>query len=278
MGVKHILLLILLLTPAALAWPALPLKPVEIEVTQAFFNGNDTIVYLEDLETGMVFGVNPERCLERHPPFSSFKIPNMLIALETGTVEGLESPIPYDPTRRPEAGYWPPDWAQDQTLKSAFQRSAAWAFQDLALQIGNETYQGYLDHFTYGNGQASGDAFWLDRSLEVSPKEQVDFLRKLLTGQLEVAPLHVDLLRDAAEIKEQDGLTLYGKTGAGPVRANDFEGEFEGWFVGWLERPDTPPVLFALWTKGDSYQAIKDYRRKATEQILEQAGYLPLSW
>jgi beta-lactamase class D len=276
--VKRLLLIVLLLAQGTLAWPALPLGPVEVEVGRDFFDGNDTIVYLEDLENGMVYAVHPQRSLERHPPFSSFKIPNMLIALEAGAVADLDTPIPYDAGRRPAADYWPEDWAQDQTLKSAFQRSAAWAFQDLALQIRDETYQGYLEYFTYGNGQAQGDAFWLDRSLKVSPKEQVDFLRKLLTEQLEIAPLHIDMLREAAKLRSENGITLYGKTGSGPVREADFNGEFEGWFVGWLERPGAQPVLFALWTRGANYDAIKSYRKKATEQILEQAGYLPLSW
>ena len=275
---RRFLLFIFLLSQSAVAWPALPLGPTEIEVERSFFNGNDTIVYLEDLETGMVYGVHPKRCAERHPPLSTFKVPNLLIALETGAVNSLESVIEYDPARRPEADYWPPNWAQDQTLKSAFQRSAAWAFQDLALKIGSETYQGYLDYFSYGNGESVGDAFWLDRTLEVSPKEQVDFLRKLLTEQFEIAPLHIDMLREAARLKSEGGITLYGKTGSGPVRANDFDGEFEGWLMGWLERPDAKPVLFCLWTRGPSYQAINSYRREAIEQVLEQAGYLPLSW
>lgn len=275
---RLLLLTLMLLTFPAQAWPALPLAPVEIKTDQAFFSGNDTVVYLEDLDNGLVYAVNPGRADKRHPPFSTFKIPNTLIALETGTVAGLSSPIPYDPLRRPAADYWPLDWAQDQTLESAFRRSAAWAFQDLALLIGEDTYKGYLAHFGYGNEQAKGDAFWLDRSLQISPKEQVDFLRKLLTRQMEIAPLHVDMLRQAAELKSKNGFTLYGKTGAGPVTNGDFDGKFEGWLVGWLERPNARPVLFALWTTGPSFQAIKDYRRKATEQVLEQAGFLPLSW
>lgn len=268
---------LLLMGPLA-AWPALPLGPVEIEVSRELFGGRDTIFYCEDLDSGIVYSVQGERVEERHPPFSSFKIPNFLIALETGTVENPKEVIPYDPSARPSQQYWPSDWAQDQTLDSAFRRSAAWAFQDLAKRMGEDVYAGYLKHFQYGNQRARGDGFWLDRTLEVSPKEQVDFLRKLFTGQFEVAPTHLDELRKVALQRSQGGIQLYGKTGAGPVQSGDFGGEFEGWFVGWLERPDQEPVLFALWTRGASYQAIKDYRLEACEELLEQAGYLPLSW
>ena len=245
---------------------------------KTFFAGRDTVFYCEDLETGSIFAVNGKRIEERHPPFSTFKIPNLLIALETDTASGLEHKLPYDPVARPKYDFWPEDWAQDQTLESAFRRSAAWAFRDLAKQMGEEVYAGYLDHFHYGNLEAKGDAFWLDRTLQISPKEQVDFLRRLLTKQLEVAPLNIDNLREVALLKKHAGIRLYGKTGSGPVKADDFDGEFEGWFVGWLERPTTAPVLFALWTRGQSYSEIKNYRLEASEQLLEQAGFLPLDW
>lgn len=271
-------LFVLSLSISALSLPAIPLGPVEIKVSKDFLAGNDTVIYLEDLESGMVYAVNGKKVEARHPPFSSFKIPNFLIALETGALDSSEAEIPYDSARRPAQSYWPADWAQDQTLHTAFQRSAAWAFQDLALKIGTRTYEGYLSHFAYGNRECKGDGFWLDRSLKISPKEQVDFLRKLLTDQLEVAPVHIDQLKKAALAKSEDGFRLYGKTGSGPVKSGDFSGPFEGWYVGWLERPDRRPVLFALWTTGPDYQSIKSYRQNRVERVLEQAGYLPLNW
>lgn len=274
----RVLICWILLTGWVWALPAFPLGPTKVEVGADFFAGNDTVCYIEDLENGMVYAVHPERVETRHPPFSTFKIPNTLIALETGVAQDLQTPLPYNPETRPEQTFWPPDWAQDQTLKTAFQRSTAWAYQDLALKVGEENYRGFLNHFHYGNQKCQGDAFWLDRSLTISPKEQVDFLRRLLTSQLEIAPLHVDMLKEAAQLRADNGFTLFAKTGAGPTKSNDFEGEFDGWFVGWLERPGAEPVLFALWTRGSSYSAVKDYRRKATEQLLTQLGYLPLDW
>src|SRR5690606_35531926 len=124
-----------------------------------------------------VFLLDPSRADERQPPFSSFKIPNLLIALETGVAQNLDRRIPWDPARRPAASYWPKDWRQDQTLATAFTRSAAWSFQDLALEIGTERYRDYLRRFAYGNANApaGSDSFWLDdadpaRRLLVSPR------------------------------------------------------------------------------------------------------------
>ena len=265
---------------AAWAWPALGTGPVEIEGLEDVFAGRDTVVYVEDLETGLSYAANVSKVTERHAPWSSFKIPHMLIALETGVVSNLNSMIAYDPKRRPRASYWPDNWAQDQTLETAFKRSAAWYFQDLVPLIGAEKYAGYLDHFDYGNRQtpAGNDSFWLGGPLKVSPKEQVDFLRQLLTEQLEVAPLNVILLESVSTLRSDDGFVLHGKTGSGPLKSGQFSGAFEGWFVGWLERPGKKPVVFALWTQAGSYREISKYRRSATEEILKRLDFLPLRW
>lgn len=280
--IRKTILALLLLFPwlglTALAWPALPRQPVEVEVSADFTGGRDTVIYVEDLETGLVYSLQGRRIDERHPPFSTFKIPNFLIALETGAVADVDEVIPYSAERRPAQAWWPSDWPQDQTLVSAFRRSAAWAFQDIALRVGSRKYEGYLKHFAYGNEAHEGDAFWLDGSLQISPKEQVDFLRKLLTKQFEIAPTNLEALRRAAFQKKLYGFRYYGKTGAGPVKDGDWNGPFEGWFVGWLERPEAPPVVFALWTRGPSFESIKDYRSQACQDFLEQLGFLPLEW
>ncbi len=238
---------------------------------------SDTVFALKDLESGeeLLWGA---RASDRHPPFSSFKIPNFLIALETGVVSGIDETIPYSPERRPEQSWWPPDWAQDQTLETAFRRSAAWAFQDLALRLDDATYGKYLKEFDYGNQAHRGDAFWLDRSLLISPSEQAHFLERLLTGKLPVSAEHLDALRKVALVKEKSGLRLYGKTGAGPFRDGEFAGVFEGWFVGWLERPNAAPVVFALWTVKGSFEEIKTFRARETQRYLMFLEYLPVDW
>lgn len=271
-------LLILALSLPVAAWPALPLEPPEFKLPESLTPGHDTVVYVEDLQQGLVHSTSGKRVEERHPPFSTFKVPNFLIALEIGVVSDEEETIPYSPERRPAQEWWPEEWPRDHTLQSAFRYSAAWAFQDLALRISPESYAGYLNHFSYGNELHEGDAFWLDRSLQISCKEQVDFLRRLLTEQFEIAPLTIEKLREAALQKEKDGFRFYGKTGAGPVKPDDFDGPFEGWFVGWLERPKGAPVVFALWTQGRSFQEIKTYRMDACLEVLRQLGYLPGDW
>lgn len=271
-------LYVLALYTSVLAWPPLSLDPLELKLPEVVTGGRDTVVYIEDLALGEVYTTSMKRAGEQHPPFSTFKVPNFLISLETGAVTDEEEIIPYSPERRPVQEWWPKEWLQEQTLHTAFRTSAAWAFQDLALRIEPESYEGYLSHFSYGNQLHQGDAFWLDRSLRISAKEQVDFLRRLLTEQFEIAPLNIEKLRTAALLKEKDGFAFYGKTGAGPVKPEDFSGAFEGWFVGWLERPQGAPVVFALWTQGESFEEIRTYRSEACLTALRQLGYLPAGW
>ena len=73
------------------------------------------------------------------------------------------------------------------------------------------------------------------------------------------------------------GLVLHGKTGSGPVKANDFNGPFEGWFVGWLERPTARPVVYAAWAQAPSYSLLKDFRQEAAERMLERIGVITSS-
>lgn len=282
MPIRSLLLaLCLILSPV---WAAPPPPEAELDLTRTgdseLFAGRDVVFFAEDLGSGLRYALQPERTRERHRPFSSFKIPNLVIALETGVCQDLETKIHWDPSRRPERSFWPEDWKQNQTLASAFRRSCVWYFQDIAIRVGAEKYRGYLRHFGYGNAEVplGSDTFWLNGPLEVSPREQVGFLAQLLRGQLQIAQANLELLAQASELKSENGWVLHGKTGSGPVVGDDFEGPFEGWFVGWIERPEQEPVVFALWTEAPSYEAIRTFRRETAELLLRRAGALPEDW
>jgi beta-lactamase class D len=270
------LFLLTLLTPSWAGPPGV-FDPQELSRAgdEVWLDGRQLVFYAEDLATGERYAYQRDRIKERHPPFSSFKIPNLLIALETGAATGLDHRIAYEPARRPAESHWPEDWRQEQTLETAFKRSAAWYFQDLALAIGPDAYRGYLGHFGYGQGASNSDAFWLDRSLVVSPKEQASFLRRLLIGQLEVSPNNIALLAQVSRAKSFGDLVLHGKTGAGPVTPGRFDGPFEGWYVGWLHRPSGKPVVFATWVAAPGFESLKDFRQQAAETMLQRMGMIP---
>lgn len=246
----------------------------EVELPRAPYSdaiGQRTVSFVaRDMETGATYileGGAPDR---RRTPWSSFKIPHLVLALETGAVESLDTVFAWDPARRPAADYWPQDWRQDQTLRSAFQVSAAWVFQDIAAGLDSQTYRDILTRWAYGGGEIadSSDTFWLDHTLAISPREQVTFLDALLSGALGISPQTLAALDEAAFAAAGDSGTLYGKTGAGPVRLGDFDGRFEGWYAGYVRRADQAPIVFALHVEGASFTAINSFRRAFAEQLI----------
>ena len=91
-------------------------------------------------------------------PASTFKIPNSVIALETGVVADPDKDIfKWDGvTRSIEA------WNKDHTLRSAIAVSAVPVYQEIARRIGAERMQKYLDLLDYGNRDIGDgiDQFW----------------------------------------------------------------------------------------------------------------------
>ncbi|WP_299692064.1 penicillin-binding transpeptidase domain-containing protein [uncultured Tateyamaria sp.] len=228
-----------------------------------------------DLTTGAQCILADSDLETRHAPWSTFKIPNTLIALETGVAGGLEAWRDWDRARRPAAAYWPREWRQGQTLQSAFRRSALWYYQDIAIEVGAQTYRDILSNWDYGNADApdGSDGFWLGGPLALSITEQVRFLERLLTGQLAVSDSALSGLIRAAETGRFGTQTLYGKTGAGRVQSVQYTAEFEGWYVGWLGSDDAARVVFAHHSKGPNFSAIRTFRQDFATVLLRACGY-----
>ncbi|MEM7353236.1 MAG: penicillin-binding transpeptidase domain-containing protein [Acidobacteriota bacterium] len=237
----------------------------------------DVLFYAIDIEDGSHFAYQPERASERHIPYSTFKIPNLIIALETGAATSLEHRRPWDQQARPAASHWPKSWQQSQSLESAFKRSAMWYFQDVAIEVGGKRYRKFLRNFEYGNADVpdADDAFWLEGPLKISPEEQALFMEKLVTESLKIRPSTLSAIREVSLIGGTSGYQLYGKTGSGPVVAGDFDGEFEGWLVGWVDRPDRAPVVYSLYVRGPRYGSIKGFRRQMSIRFLRSIGAVP---
>lgn len=236
----------------------------------------DVVFYAIDLESDNHFAFQPRRADERHRPYSTFKIPNLLIALELGVESSLHHERQWDESLRPASSFWPADWRQDQTLQTAFKRSVVWYFRDIAQEVGGENYRRTLDDFRYGNGQApdDNDLFWLNGPLKISPREQAMFLEQLVTGKLDISERTLDALREASFLAAEPDASLHGKTGAGPVDPADFDGEFEGWLVGWVSRPAAAPVVYALYVRGPDFGSIRDFRREMSISFLREIGAL----
>lgn len=188
---------------------------------------------------------DPERAATRVLPASTFKIPNSLIALETGVADGPDFALERDTIRVPREEWWPAAWAEDHTFRTALPGSVVWYYQELARRIGPDRMRESLQRFDYGNREISGgiDRFWLTGGLRISAEEQVEFLRRFYNGELGVSDRSTRLVRELLVMEESADYRLSGKTGWAGLGEGDAPDI--GWFVGYLERgPDV--YFFAL--------------------------------
>lgn len=185
---------------------------------------------LYDLQQDQYFVHNSKRANTRFLPASTFKIFNSLVALEVGAVKNENQVLKWDGVQRPF-----PEWNQDQTMRTAIKDSVIWFYQEIARRVGQERMQRYINLTNYGNQNISGgiDQFWLQGGLQISAKEQIDFLVKLYRDQLPFSQRTMNTVKDILINERTPTYVLRGKTGwlwdASPN---------QGWYVGYLERGD----------------------------------------
>ena len=267
-------------TPCALilllaAGCAAPAPASEVVDLSRFLAGLDGTFVLLDRDTGRIVRHDPARAATRFSPCSTFKIPNSLIAVETGVATGSDFVIPWDPRRDPPEPWWDEmklDWKRDHTLASAFRNSVVWYYRELARRIGEERMARLLAEFRYGNGDTSGgiDRFWLSGGLAISADEQVDFLRRLHGEALGVSPRATAVVKEILVLERDPGFVLSGKTGLGS-RPGD---ETLGWFVGWVETGDDV-FFFALNLSGRDGKQVREARVPLARAILRELRVLP---
>lgn len=179
----------------------------------------------------LIIASDKVRSTEDRLPASTFKVPNSLIALETGVVGDPDKDVfKWDGVRRGIE-----TWSRDHTLRSAFAASAVPVYQEIARRIGAEPMQKYLDLLDYGNRKIGGgiDQFWLTGDLRIDPMQQVDFLDRLRRGALPVSKRSQELVRDILTVTKVGESVIRYKTGLlGAERGQPSL----GWVVGWAEK------------------------------------------
>jgi beta-lactamase class D len=188
----------------------------------------------------LIIASDKERSGEAKLPASTFKIPNSLIALETGVVEDPDKDVfKWDGVVRSIEA-----WNRDHTMRSAIAASAVPVYQEIARRIGAERMQKYLDLFEYGNRDIGGgiDQFWLTGNLRIDPVQQVDFVDRLRRGVLPVAKRSQDLVRDILPVTKVGDAVIRFKSGLLGAEAGK---PSLGWIVGWAEK-GTAQTVFAL--------------------------------
>ncbi|MGL4344136.1 MAG: penicillin-binding transpeptidase domain-containing protein, partial [Cellulosilyticaceae bacterium] len=165
------------------------LEPVVVvEDYSQYFAGHEgsAVFYTPSLGEYRIY--NEESASERCSPCSTFKIVATLTALENGIIS------PEDSMRAWSGEYfWNKAWNEDQELEGAFKNSCVWYFRQLINELGPEKMQASVDGLGYGNGDISDwegvlnknnsnralTGFWIESSLQIAPKEQVEVLAKI---------------------------------------------------------------------------------------------------
>jgi len=228
--------------------------------------GTDGTFVMLDMKKNRITVVNAERHTKAYLPASTFKIPNALIALETGVIKDGENPVfKWDGVKREFEA-----WNKDHTPATAFKASAVWVFQEIARQITDTRMRVYVAQFGYGNRDIGGneDSFWLDGKLRISALQQIEFLERFYIGKLPVNPKSVETVKDMMFLEKIGNATLRGKTGWIPSGDNKI-----GWFVGWVERGDDT-YIFALNLDPNEEKHVAA-RISIAKGLLTQLGALP---
>ncbi|MDF2369303.1 MAG: class D beta-lactamase [Rhizobiaceae bacterium] len=194
-------------------------------------------------------------CDQKMSPASTFKVAISLMGFDAGILRSVDEPNwPF------KKGYIDsrPQWRQATTPKSWMRDSVIWYSQQVTRKLGPERYAAYVEAFDYGNQDLTGDPgkdngltrAWLSSSLQISPREQVAFLRRLAAGTL---PVSAAAMENTARIMDQgvlpSGWWIHGKTGSGFPIGDDgifVKGRAFGWFVGWAERGGNKVVFARL--------------------------------
>lgn len=206
-----------------------------------------------EADSGKVLAKEGEGCATRISPASTFKVPLAVMGFESGILKDGHDPVwPYKKEYKAELEFW----RHDTDATRWEEKSVVWFSRELAKKLGMKEFQKFTDGFDYGNRDLSGDKgknnglthSWISSSLEISPDEQVAFMRKLLAKQLPVSEQASEKTLGILPIEKlENGWTVHGKTGSSVER--DAKGKINrsrqfGWYVGWAEK-DGKQVVFA---------------------------------
>jgi len=184
-------------------------------------NGND-IWFVSDTSDSKIERV----------PASTFKIINMLIALETNTIKDENAVVRWPGSIDTIKYGYRPDIYRDISVKEAFQVSAGWAFIELAKKIDRATYQKFLEESGYGNVNLieKGEDFWNFGAMGISPINQVEFLKRLYDGNLPFSNRNMDIVKKVMITEKEKDYIIRSKTGWTMEHNMN-----TGWWVGYLE-------------------------------------------
>ncbi len=160
-------------------------------------------------------------------PASTFKIVNSLIGFETGILQDTNHFFKWNGEKRRLT-----IWDKDMNLKEAYRISCVPCYQELAVKIGVENMNKYLNLFNYGKMIVNADyidKFWLEGESKITQFQQIEFLKKLYYEELPISKNSMKQTKELMFIEKNDKYELYGKTGWAIRNGNNY-----GWYVGYI--------------------------------------------
>ncbi len=112
-----------------------------------------------DMKHDSYLTYDDNRCQQGFLPASTFKIPNTLIAFETGIMKDTNAVFRWDGQKIFRDG-----WNQDLNFAQAFRTSCVHCYQEIALKVGKTNYDQWLTKLSYGKITVKADSvewFWL---------------------------------------------------------------------------------------------------------------------
>jgi len=203
-------------------------------------------------------------------PASTFKIINLLIALETGVISDELDTVKWIGEINEDLYMHRPSTYKDMTVKEAFEVSAGWVFMELAKKIGREKYLHYLEACGYGNRHVNDKAdFWNFGPLAISPRNQIEFLVKVYEGKTPFSQRNIEILKRVMINEKNDEYVLRAKTGWGSQNQQDV-----GWWVGYVEKNDNVYFFSTRITKDkeDERPDFQKCRIDITRNALKEIG------
>lgn len=201
-------------------------------------------------KNGKILKANGD-CDTQNPPCSTFKIALALMGFDSGILKHKDSPK-WTFKKEYEANFqswYKPEmaikygWHGEHTPATYLQNSVVWFSHQITQRLGKDKFQEYVNKLNYGNKDISGTPgqgdgllnSWLETSLKISPREQVELLEKMLNSSLDISKDAQVKTMEIMVKKDENGQPiewndwkLYGKTGGGTG--------CNRWFIGWIEK------------------------------------------
>ena len=208
----------------------------------SYFQGlnGGAVIYLPNENKYQIYNENV--CNTRRSPCSTFKIISSLIGIKNGVISEENSVRKWSGET-----FWNDKWNRDIGFKDAFQTSCVWYFRKITNELGPEMIQEELDKLNYGNRDISDwegrlnnnnsnrslTGFWIESSLKISPKEQVEVLERIFSEDSSYKEQELALLKDAMLVTDTGipNIKIYGKTGLGKTSGI----VADAWFTGFAD-------------------------------------------